>query len=110
MQRQGTVALGEEAVDAGVPSSVCERSPPLHQGELRKSKVPVDLRQVCRASGQILVQQCGSAVDRATSVKSDRRFDISKRLDRTVCQLLAHCIVEPWRRIIRIERLGRRKL
>ena len=83
-----------------------DRLPALHERELLEAQIAVDPAQARAAGRQVGIEQEPRAVDRAVVVQLDRLLQVVERLDRPVRRLLRDGVVEPRRRVVRIELLG----
>ena len=108
--RLGGVDVRQEAVRAGVAGVEAQRLGRLVDAELLEAEVVVDAGEAGAARRPVLVEQLARAVDGAVVVQLDRLLQVAQRLDRPVLALQADGVVEPGRRVVRVELLGYREL
>src|SRR3954447_7759841 len=87
-----------------------QRPAGLVDAQLLEAEILVDSGEDGAADGAILVQQQPRAKRSPVVIEGNRAFQVAQRLDRPVVELLANRIVEPRRRIGRVQLLGYRVL
>ncbi len=101
--REQQVAVGEVAVGREAARVEADRAAALGLGELVEAQLVRDARLARGACRLILIEQQARAIDRAVVVELHRAGEIHQRLARLIDGLLADRVVEPGRRIPRVE-------